>query len=112
MDELDTELLAVQDAAFNGFWPALAVAFALIDEGMIEKARLLEFIEALRDLAAAWAEPGRGEDAVLVLQQVEELVSGADLEPGRVLQELRTLIRVEALIATLKPRGRPRRGSE
>ncbi|MFC5423328.1 hypothetical protein ACFPOB_27685 [Bosea eneae] len=105
--ELDRELVAVQHTAYGAFWPATAVALALIDSGVLDKAKLMEIIDDLHDVATAWAEPGYGEDATQQLEQMRQLLEGEAWASGQVRPLLRRLLNAEFLRAALRPKSPP-----
>lgn len=90
-EELDDLLFQNMRATDGAFWPPLAIALALIDKGVVDKETMLTIIDALRDIALGWAEPGYGEDDARALQQMYDFLEAAEVSEGKVLRELRTL---------------------
>lgn len=88
MDDLDTELVAVQDVAFNAYWPDLAVALALIDSDVIDKQRLITIIDHLHDFVSVDAEPGRAAEAAHSLGAMRDILELPYFSSGQVLEEL------------------------
>lgn len=108
VDDLDRELVAVQDTACGAFWPATAVALALIEAGTLRKTQVLEIIDDLHDLATLYAAPEPAGDATWLLEEMRDFLEGRDWSAGRV----RELLQTEASRAALIDRMRRRRRGE
>lgn len=105
--ELDFEIAATFDTAVHTVWASAAVALTLLDEGLIEKAKLLRIMETIIGLVSAEyaEEPDEAEDMLRPLLILRDFLEGLPLRPGTVEEELR-LAEVLAIRAAKARRAR------
>ena len=89
VEELDSHLSKVIMNVTGSFLPAYAIAAALIDAGVLKRARLLEIITAVHDLAMANAVVGEAEEEVDVLERFLIWLEEVPIEEGTALDQLR-----------------------
>ena len=109
IEDLDLELFCVQRNVYNSHWPSVALAAALIDQGVVDKDGLLAIIEALHDVASAHAEPGYGEDDLLALDLFRSAVDQLELSRGSVLAQIRKQAASSQLVEILRAMQRRKR---
>ena len=91
INELDTEIVAVQNALKGTHMAIAAVALAAIDAGAIERKRLIDIIESLRVLlqaALVIENLGEPEDAENPLDILLSWLNAQEWKQGAVLQGL------------------------
>ncbi|MDQ2084554.1 hypothetical protein RA307_30600 [Xanthobacteraceae bacterium Astr-EGSB] len=103
-DDLDNECLAAQTMAVGAIWPSVAVAYALIDKGLIDKRRLLEIIDSLHTVVAGLTAGDLGdvEDRLRGLELMREFLEFDEVQPDRVLEFLRTTETAQTLLLLLQ----------
>ncbi len=101
LEDLDNELTGTHAIACNSYWPATAVACALLDKGVIDKANLLKIVDTLMATASAFSvteeiDASYSAHSLEIFRlQLEQL----NLRPGHVLEELERVERGAALQA-------------
>ncbi len=90
LDELDAELSVAHSIALGGYWPATAMACAMLNAGLIDKVALLKIVDTLSAIAAALAVASETDSrySAFVLEAFRCQLEQMDLKPGCVLTEL------------------------
>lgn len=101
IEELDADLTAAMTIALGAHWPSTAIACALLDKGLLNKGDLLKIIDSLILTASSYAvkAESNSENATLSLERFRRDLEQMNLEPGRVVDELRQIEEGSAKLA-------------
>ncbi|WP_159602528.1 hypothetical protein [Starkeya nomas] len=106
-EEIDFHVSKLILQTTGSFLPAVAIAAALIDGGMVKRARLLEIITAVHDLALTDAAVGEDGEEMDALERLQIWLETIPMEEGTALEQLRLFATIQSARNLLARRSRP-----
>jgi hypothetical protein len=105
IDELDMFLSDEMSRGDGNFLPSFAIAIALIDAGVISRARLLEIVDAIIDYGATQVPAiGQNEQFLESIETLRTFLEGTELKAGNALDQIRILSSISLIQDLLRRR--------
>ncbi|MDR6102757.1 hypothetical protein QE369_002954 [Agrobacterium larrymoorei] len=90
LEELDADLSVTHSMAAGSHWPTTALACAMLDAGLLEKAALLKIVDTMTEIVSAFSVKTEQDprNSAFGLEAFRRQLEQMELRPGAVLGEL------------------------